>query len=178
MATNFSIAQAEILFEAGFDRPHFSLFRDTNGLLERVFKVLEPHGARLSDMWFERGSGSVGDYHFLCYLFNYWVTVRVRVDKIEFSGSQMPVDYVQKYGAVIIDILSAVRGSSENLSYRAYALAVGLHGSLDGTTAHDFLAKFTKNVPDGLGPPISSGTVMYFGPFGERLTSCLMLDMS
>jgi hypothetical protein len=178
MPIKFTIAHAEIGFEAGFDRPQFPLFREASSLLDRLFGVLEPYGARLSDIRWERGTGSIGDLHLMCYLFNYMVTVRVRVDKVEFNGSQMPVDHVEKYGAAIVDLVSAVRDSSDGLKYRAHALAVALHGSLDGTTTHDFLAKFTRNVPDGLGPSISSGTVMYFGPSAERLTSYLMIDSS
>lgn len=174
----FTISQADFQLEAGFSQAEFSLFRETSSLLDHLFKALAPHGARLTDLRVERGNGSVGDYHVLCYLFNYWVTLRVRVDRIEIIGSQMPQEYVHKYGVAIVDALQAVRTCRQDLSYRAYALVVGLHGLLEGMSVAEYLAKFVKNVPDGLGPSVGSGTVMYFGPAAERLLCSVTVDRS
>lgn len=174
----FTVSQADFQLEAGYSRAEFSLFRETSGLLDHLFKALEPHGARLTDIRVERGNGSVGDYHILCYLFNYWVTLRVRIDRVEIIGSQLPQGYVDKYGAAIVDALQAIRTCRQDLSYRAYALVVGLHGSLEGTSVRQYLANFVKNVPDGLGPSMGNGTVMYFGPVGERLLCSVTVDTS
>jgi hypothetical protein len=70
MATKFTVSQAEFQMEAGFSQAEFSLFRETNSLLDHLFKALQPHGARLADIRVETGGGSAADFNVLCYLFN------------------------------------------------------------------------------------------------------------
>jgi hypothetical protein len=178
MAIKFTVSQAEFQLEAGFSQAEFSLFRDTNSFLDHLFKALQPHGARLADIKVETGAGSAADFNVVSYLFNYWVTLRVRIDRIEMIGSQMPEDYVQKYGAAIVDALLSVRNYHQNLEYRAYTLNVGLHGSLEGSSIKKYISHFVKNVPEGLGPSASNGAVMYFGPVGERLLCSVIIDRS
>jgi hypothetical protein len=178
MATKFTISQADFQLEAGFSQAEFSLFRETNSLLGHLFNVLQPHGARLADIRVETGGGSAADFNILCYLFNYWVTLRVRIDRIEIVGSQLPQDYIHKYGAAIVDSLVSLRNYHQSLQYRAYTLIVGMHGSLDGTSVKKYISNFVKNVPDGLGPSAGNGTVMYFGPAGERLLCSVTIDRS
>jgi hypothetical protein len=178
MAIKFTVSQAEFQLEAGSSQAEFSLFRDTNSFLDHLFKALQPHGARLADIKVETGAGSAADFNVVSYLFNYWVTLRVRIDRIEMIGSQMPEDYVQKYGAAIVDALLSVRNYHQNLEYRAYTLNVGLHGSLEGSSIKKYISHFVKNVPEGLGPSASNGAVMYFGPVGERLLCSVIIDRS
>jgi hypothetical protein len=178
MATKFTVSQAEFQLEAGFSQAEFSLFRDTNNFLDHLFKALQPHGARLADIRIETGAGSAADFNVLCYLFNYRVTLRVRIDRIEMIGSQMAQEDVQRYSAAIVDSLLSVRNYHQNLNYRAYTLNVGLHGTLDGGSVKKYISNFVKNVPDGLGPSAGNGAVMYFGPAGERLLCSVIIDRS
>lgn len=178
MATKFTVSQAEFQLEAGFSQAEFSLFRETNSLLDHLFKVLQPHGARLADIRVDTGGGSAADFNILCYLFNYWVTLRVRIDRIDIVGSQLPQEYVQKYSAAIVDTLLSVQSYHQNLKYRAYTFIVGMHGSLEGASVKKYISNFVKNVPDGLGPSAGNGTVMYFGPAGERLLCSVTIDRS
>jgi hypothetical protein len=178
MATKFNVTQADFQLEAGFSQAEFSLFRETSSLLDYLFKALHPHGARLADIRVETGSGSAADFNVLCYLFNYWVTLRVRIDRIEIVGSQLPQDYVHKYGAAIVDALMSVRNYHQHLKYRAHTLVVGMHGSLEGGSVKQYISHFVKNVPAGLGPALGTGTVMYFGPVGERLLCSVTIDRS
>jgi len=71
VSSRFHVEKADLLFEAAFEKPDFALLRDTSGLLEHLFRRLEPHGLRLNDLRLERGAGGLGDFHVLCYLFNY-----------------------------------------------------------------------------------------------------------
>ena len=85
MGINLEVAKADLAFEAGFPQPEFGLFQDTAALLHHLFKHLEPHGLRLNDIRVERGTGNMGDQQIVCYLFNYWMTVRIRIERIEHS---------------------------------------------------------------------------------------------
>ena len=178
MPINFHVERADLHFEAGFSEPEFTLFRDTAGLLSQLFKRLEPHGARLSEIRTERGAGSAADFHVLCYLFNFLMTIRIRVDRIEVICSEFNRDHAEKFSAAIVDTLGAVRSFRPELSLRAYTLVIGLHGTLDGNSTEHFLSRFAANIPSGLGPSVGSGTVMYFGPEHERQMCALTVDRS
>jgi hypothetical protein len=177
VAVKFDVAKADLTFEAGFGQPEFALFRDTPGLLRHLFKRLEPHGIRLVDMKIERGSGSAADFHVLCYLFNFVMTVRVRLDRIEVYCADLPRDHVQEFSVAILDALAAVQAHLPDLSFRAHALAVGLHGLLEGEPVRKYISRFVSNAPN-IGSPTGNGVVFYFGPEGDRLLSAITLDMS
>ena len=179
MAIKLEAARADLTLEAGYSQPEFGLFfEDGSALLHHLFKRLEPYGLRLTDLRVERGSGNIGDQHILCYLFNYWMTVRIRIERIEVVCSELPQDYVDKLKAAIVDVLGAVKDYRPNLSFRAFAIVVGLHAKLEGQPVRDYLARFVANVPQHLGPSTGSGAVFYFGPEGDRLLSSITADVS
>lgn len=178
MPARLHVVKGDLTFDAGFVRPEFALLRDTPGLLSQLYRRLEPHGLRLTDLRVERGTGSVADSHVLCYLFNYRMMVRIRVERIEVVCSDLPQDYIQKFEPGITDTLWAVKDQLPNVAFRAFALAVGLHGQLEGQALRDYLGRFATNPPKELGPLTGSGTVFYFGPEGDRLLSSVTVDMS
>lgn len=177
MPIKIEVAKAELSFEAGYASPEFGLFRDGPTLLDALYRRLAPYGLRLGDIRFEQGAGGVADRHFLLYLFN-WMTVRLRVDRIEIACAELPQEYLEKYRAAILDVVRAVQDHKSGLSFRAFAVAIVLHATLDGTQVRDYLARFVTNVPRNLGPAVSSGAIFYFGPEGERILSSVTMEVS
>ena len=102
MALTLEVSKADLAFEAGFSKPEFALFGDGTALLDCLYRRLEPYGLRLPDIRFERGLGNVGDQHFLVYLFNYLMTVRIRVERIEVHCSDLPQHLVERFKAAIM----------------------------------------------------------------------------
>lgn len=178
MALTLEVSKADLAFEAGFSKPEFALFGDGAALLDCLYRRLEPYGLRLPDIRFERGSGNVGDQHFLVYLFNYLMTVRIRVERIEVHCSELPQHLVEKFKAAILDVLRAVKDHRPDLSFRAFAIAVGLHAKLEGKPVRDYLAQFVTSVPQNFGPSTGVGAVFYFGAEGARLFSTVTADVS
>lgn len=178
MPIKFEVVKADLNFEAAYTQPEFGIFRDSSNLLHHLFKRLEPHGLRLTDVRLEHGSTNVTDHYIQCSLFNYVMTVRVRVERIEIICTELPGNYAEKYWAAIRAVLTAVTDFDSNLSFRTFAMAVGLHGKPEGKTVHEYLAPLTPRVPQNLGPFTGSGAVFYFGPEGERLLSSVTADMS
>ncbi len=178
MPINFHVGRADLHFEAGYNEPEFALLRDPAGMISQIFKSLARHGVRLSEIRIERGASSAADFHVLCYLFNFWMTIRIRVDRMEVICSEFPRDYAEKYGAAIVDSLGAIRSFKPELNFRAYALVIGLHGTLESNSTGRFLSRFAANIPSGLGPAVGTGTVMYFGPEGERQMCAVTVDRS
>lgn len=174
----FLVEKAELIVEAGFDRPDFTLFRDPDTLLDHLFRRLEPHGLKLGDLRVERGTGDIADFHVLCHLFNYWMTVRVRVERVEAVCAELPADHVERFKAATIDVLRAVKDRSPDLLFRAAAVAVSMHGKPEGQPSREYAAQFVTNTPKDLGPLTGCGSVLYFGPEGDRLLSVVTVDMS
>jgi hypothetical protein len=178
VAIKLEVSKADLAFEAGFPKPEFGLFQDGAALLDCLYRRLEPHGLRLPDIHCERGAGRVGDQHFLIYLFNYSMTVRIRVERIEVHCSELRQDLVEKFKAAILDVLRAVKDYRPELSFRAFAVSVGLHAKLEGKPVRDYLAQFVTSAPRNLGPSTGAGAVFYFGAEGGRLFSTVTADVS
>jgi hypothetical protein len=177
MPIALEVVKAELSFEAAFPQPQFGMLRDGPALLHHLFTRLAPHGLRLNDLRFERGA-NLSEQHLLCYLFNYWMTIRIRLERVEIVCTELPKDYVEKFAAAILDVLGAVVDYQSALSFQAFAAAVGLHGRLAGCTARDFLARLAPQIPQGLGPAAGNGAVFYFGPVGERVLATITADVS
>jgi hypothetical protein len=178
VAIKLEVKKADLAVEAWLPQPEFTLFRDGAALLDRLYRRLERHGLRLTDIRLERGTGSLGDQHFLVYLFNYLMTVRIRVERIEVQCSDLPRDHLDAFQAAMVDVLGAVKDHRPDLSFRTFAIALGLHAHLEGTAVRDYLSRFVVNNPTGVGPPAGSGVVFYFGPEGDRLLSTITADAS
>jgi hypothetical protein len=148
-------------------------------LLDHLFTRLEPHGVRLGDLRIESGTGNVGDFHVLGYLYNAWMTVRIRVERVEVACSGFPPpEAPEKLKAATADVLRAVHDHRPELAFKVFNVAVAMHGRLEGVSTPEYLARFISNAPNDLGPLIANGAVFYYGPDGERLLSALTLDAS
>jgi hypothetical protein len=178
VAIKLEVSKADLVFEGGFPKPEFALLRDGTALLDHLYRRLERYGLRLADMRFERGTGNAGDQHLLVHLFDYRMTVRIRLERIEVTCSDLPETLVEKFKAAILDVLGAVTDYKPDLAFRAFAVAVGLHAKLVGQPVREYLARFVTNAPSGLGPSTGSGVVFYFGPENGRLLATVTVDLS
>lgn len=176
MLANLEVLKAELGFEAAYSQPEFNLFEGPL-LLDKVYKRLEKHGLRLSDLRAENSS-MIGERHLHCYLFNYVMTVKIRYDKVEINCVEFPRSHVESYVAGILDVLGAVKDALPTLFYRSFAVAIALHGKIQGLATREFLNRFTAKSPEGLGPSTGSGAVFYYGQENDRLLSSLTADIS
>ena len=176
MPTKISVSQGDFTLEAAFEQPDFGLFHETRGLIPRVFRALRPHGVKLSDMKIERGSGTLSEFHLVCQLFNYAMSVRTRIDRVEVTCIHLSDENVKRFAAAIVDALVAVQGDREP-RFQTYSLMLSLHGTLEGADARSFLAGFSAKTPQ-VGPSTGNAVGYYFGPTDERLASTVILDIS
>ncbi|MBS0183509.1 MAG: hypothetical protein JSS39_14000, partial [Nitrospira sp.] len=68
--------------------------------------------------------------------------------------------------------------TSPEISFKAFAVALGLHAKLEGKSGREYLGGFVGRPLDKLGPPTGTGIVYYFGPDGERQSATITADMS
>jgi hypothetical protein len=173
------VQRSDLSFEVGFPQPEFGLLREVSTVLQHVYTRLQPHGLKLADIRVERGTGDVADYHLLCRLFDYVMTIRIRVDRIEVICSTLPnPEALQKYKAATLDLLRAIKDVKSDVSYRAFAMAVNIHAKLEGQSVREYLSSFVSNIPKGLGAPAGNGVAFYFSPEGDRTLATLTLEHS
>ena len=174
-----NVQRSDLAFEAGFPQPEFGLLHDGSTLLQHMYARLQPHGLKLADLRVERGTGNVADYHVLCYLFDYVMTIRIRAERVEVNCSTLPnPDVLEKYKAAILDLLRAIKDCKNDLAFNAFAIAVSIHAKPEGVSAREYLASYIGHVPKGLGAPAGNGVAFYFGPEGDRILSSITLDNS
>lgn len=176
MATTFNIVRADFALDAVYQRPEFATLRDSGSLLARLYSGLEPHGIKLSDFKVERGAGSLADFHVLCYLFDFLLTIRIRLDRVDVVGSSLSKENITRFSTAVIDALHAVRAHL-NSDYRAYSLSLNLHGTLGGLDVKEYLGQFVAKRPK-IGPAAGSAVAYYFGPEDDRLIAAITLDVS
>lgn len=177
MPIKFSASRADFRLDVPFERPQFALFQDGSGLISHLFTALEPHGLRLSDLKVERGTGGLAEIHVLCNLFEYALTIRVWIDRVEVICLYVESEEKEKkYSAAIVDALVAIQRKIEP-GFRTYAFSMNLHGPLEGESVKDYLAKFVAKTPN-IGTPTGAAVGYYYGPTDERLFSSLTLDVS
>lgn len=174
----FKVAQGDLNFQANFPEPAFELFRDSLGLQRLLFTKLARHRVQLTDIRVDPGNGTLGDYSLLSYLFNFSVSVRIRLERVEIQSFDLARVDVNKLNEAGVDVLEAIRSHVPSLSFKTHVLSVGLHGKLEGISVREFLSRFVTSGPKNLGPSIGNGAVFYFGPDAERLMSAVTTDLS
>ena len=176
MTTRFDVSRADFTLEAVYQRPAFGAFRDGLAMPARLFEALERHGLKLGDVKLERGDGSLADYRVSCQLFDFRMTVRVRLERVEIVSVQVTDENVKPFSTACVDALTAVH---EHLGsdYRVYELSSNLHGTLDGLEVKDYLARFVTKRPT-IGSVSGVGVAYYFGPSDDWLVAAMTLDVS
>jgi len=173
----FLVSRSDATIEAGYFQPQFGLFRDEGGFLARLLTQLSPHGLKLSDVKIERGNGTLSDLHLLCYLFEYLLTIRVRVDRVEIYCSHLTEDNKKAVTAASLDTLTCIR-EHIGREYRAYALSMNIHGPLEGLPARTLLARLVTTPPADIGLVTGNAVAYYLGALEERIAGSLTLDVS
>jgi hypothetical protein len=110
---------------------------------------------------------------------NFTAAVRLHFDRIEVQSYDVLRVTQKQVHEFLVSLHSVLRHHASHFSFQAYSLAVGFHGTPEGDlSARDFLSRFTAAPPDGLGQPLGSGAVFYYGPQDGRVTSSLTIDLS
>lgn len=172
----FRVSQGDFVFQADFAAPIFELFNDA-ALQRQIFSRFTRHGLRLVDIKAERGAGSLGEVHLHCWFFNFSAALRIWLERVEINCFDVTRVNTPKLKDLITDVLETAPALFK-VPFKTYAMALGLHGLLEGVAPKDFLSKFVTKVPNTLGPLLASGSVFYYGAKAERLLSSLTIDLS
>jgi len=178
MPTQLAVSLADLALEAGYPQPDFGLLRDGSSLVGHLYTRLEPYGLTLNDIRAEGVTGSAADRHILVTLFNGTLSLRVRIDKVEVAWTRFNNDQTEKLKSATLDAMKAFVDYKATISFKSFAVALALHGPLNGMRAREYLARFVTNIPTNVGPPVGAGAAFYFGAADTRLYSAVIVDAS
>jgi hypothetical protein len=169
--------QERFSLQAHFVSPVFDLFKDLPGPIRHLFVTLNPHyNLHLTDIKLESAGGSLGEVH-LRLSWPSLAEARLFLDRVEVSSDYLQFLRFQERD-LVADVVSAVSTYVQGTGFRAYSVTQHVHGSLAGETRSKFLSQFVGRVPQGLGPLLGPGVVLYFGTEGEKLATSVTIDFS
>ena len=128
-------------------------------------------------MKIDRGNGTFGDLHIFFYLLDFVVTVRIRLDRVEVYCSLLTEENRKRVIAAALETLGCLREFVGG-QYRAYAVALNIHGLLENQGAKAFLGRLITPPPAAVGSVAANAVAYYLSPAGERTSSSLTLDIS
>lgn len=177
MPVKFDIDRSELSVEGHYSGVQFGLFRSESELPARLLARLSEYGLGLAGMKMERGTGTFAETHLQCYLLDYAVTVRIRVDRLEIHCSYLTEENKERVIAAGVATLDCVR-QIIGADYRTYTVGMHIHGLLEHQDTKSFLGKLVNAPPPDAGAVTGNGVAYYFAPVAERIVSSLTLDVS
>jgi len=178
MAVTFKAARSDITIHSEFSQPAFTLLSDALGLQKRLFEALSRYGVQLTHIRWDQGAGSLGDINLLCYLFNFAVTLRVRLERVEVQCFDWSRVDNRSFTDAISTALILLGNPETGPRFKTHTVAIGFHGLLENVSAKDFVAKFVFQRTENLGAHVGSGIVFYYGAQDSRLSSAVTFDLS
>jgi hypothetical protein len=173
----YEMRSGSIQVRAVFPAPVFSLFQDLPGLCAGLFGRLRPYGAALADMKLNQGGGSLGEAHLDVSLPSASTVVGIRLDRVEVNCFSVRSTEEQMLGEVVVGAIETVRQHTK-VEVATYDFTTAVHGVLDGVTTPEYLARFVSARGIDLGPLAGVGSVLYFGPSGQRRGASVTIDLS
>lgn len=177
MKPRLEIRQERFSLQAHFLGPVFDLFKDVPSLSRHLFAALSPYyNLHLTDIKLEASGGSLGEIH-LRLSWPSLAEARLFLDKVEVTSDYLQLLRFQKRD-LVADVVGEVGAYVQEPGFRAYSVTQQIHGILTGVTRSEFLSRFVGSMPEGLGPPLGSGVVFYFGSEAEKLATSVTVDFS
>lgn len=174
---NFAIKQREIELESTFAPRLWSVVHDVPVLYDALLDRLAPVGLSSADLRPEPGNGSVGSTGVGFWLFGSQANVQIRLNSFRFRTSSLDASAVNAADGVVDALRQATR---DELRFTTHAVSYACHGSVEETTAADFVRQLVPNPPaiEGFGDHLGTGVALYFGEAPPTISATLTLDAS
>ena len=172
------VLQSELQITSAFSARLWALVHDVPSLYDSLLDRLAPFGLSPSDIRTDSGDGTLGGLNVNFWLLNFGALVRVRLESLELNVGRLDRMDPERLSAAFEGLFDAVAGASPKIVATTHAATLSFHATLKDAKSADFLARFVRDVPDGVGPYMGSGCVFYYGPRDQVVASALTLDRS
>jgi len=137
------VLRGDSLFQAQFSEPAFRALKDVPAVAESVFKRLTRYGLQLTDIKIEQPpDGSLGAARLTWPMFNFLVTVSVRLEHVEVQCYDTARVASPDLTAATLDVLQGVGAFLATPPFSTYSLALGIHGVIEDGKAATLLSRF------------------------------------
>jgi hypothetical protein len=176
-STPFRIERSELNVQLSFASPFWPLANNIAALYSGLLKHLGDLGVTSYGIKTDSADGSLGAFNVNFWMLNFGVIARIRLDGVELNSPSFGVDADQLERAFrALD--QSLHEAQSDLAYSGYVVTVGMHGRVEGTGSNEFLDKFTRNAPAGLGKSMGSGAVFYFEGTSPTTLLSVSADLS
>lgn len=178
MPREYKIEQGDLTLELRFEKPDFVLLgHNANRFIANMFPFLERYGSTPHEVTFGTAQ-IIGDRYVNIMAPRVNAGVKLSANKVDVGFNDlMKVQFtdVQSITLGTLGALNQIEGASKIAGYIA---TLNVHGSLDGMTAAEFIGRFFKSRPKGLGTDTGGALGFYYGVDGPRLNCSVILDGS
>lgn len=180
MAT-FTVSQSQIEIESKFEPRLWALIHDTPKLYEALLTRLSTFGLRANDLRPDGGDGSIGGHGLSFWLWGFQASVKLRLETFVCQcGSLAAVPRTQFVN--LLDRMRQVVAQATGVPprYSSHTITYTCHGLVERMKGAEFTRRFVRDELkiDKLGPPVASGTAIYYGPADQVLSTVLTVDPS
>ena len=172
------IAQGDLTIELRFDHPDFILLQNqANRFIHLAFPYLEVHGATAHDVTLGNAA-SVGDRFVNLMAPRIGAGIRLTAGKVDIGFNDVLRPKFPEIQALVLGAVQALNQIEHSSQTVAYAATLNVHGVIEGVTAADYINKYFKQRPQGLGPDTGGALGFYFGAEGARALCSVIVDGS
>ena len=175
----FNIVQSEAELEVRFQPRLWSLVHNVPRLYEALLSSLAVCQLSPNDLRPE-GSGTVGGSSLTFWLFNFNVSVTIRLEGFSVRCNQLTNVSREQLVQVVDGIVMALGQAIDGLSILGSTVAYSGHGEVDGLQGSEVIGRFIKAGPavEGFGENNGAGAAFYYGEAAPLLSSALTVDVS
>lgn len=160
-AIPFRVERSELAVQLSFAAPFWAIANNIALLYSGLLNHMRDFGVTPQGIRPDSGDGSLGGFNVNFWILQFGAIVRIRLDGIELNAPTFSVD-VDQLEHAFLALDSSLHDAQKDLGYSNYVVTVGIHGRVEGIESKEFLARFTGDVPPGLGDVVGSGAVFYF----------------
>ena len=147
-------------------------------LCDHIVGRLGRFGVGPSELRVDNGDGTVGGFNVAFWALDYQIRCTIRLAGAEVHCHAMEQVDVETFDDVVQSVLEAVEKTDENVVVQNYDVNFQIHARTTDTTPREYLKRFVKHEPKGLGPWIGNAVSFAFGANGKRTSCSIAADFS
>lgn len=164
--TPVEVRQADLAYYAVLEPPPFALGGRWVELQSAMYAHLRRFKLRLSDIKVESTTANPGDLAIVCWMDNYGVLARYRLDRVEvWSSNPRLAANTALVKDMVVQTMEVLRSVSPDTSVTVHSVNASIHGTLPGQCeVAARIASYVTKRPDGL-PPLTPSGVSFLCEF-------------
>src|SRR5882672_11014743 len=172
------IEKSDLMIQLNFDQPMWVLAKDVSALYSSLVARMADFGVTTQAIRTDTGDGTLAGYNVNFWILQYGAIVRIRLDTVEVTCPNLATVNIEQLDSAFQRLWEALVSADPALSVRSSQVTLAMHGQPNGVDAREFLVRFVRATPTGLGENLGAGVVFYFGERPPLTFSSVSADLS